>query len=379
MAAPASAEDAGSMAVIVKNTFLDLDDGPRMPVLARYKSAPNPDVRDHDDDDDEDEDESVQAPPDDEGEGEPPPQPDLYRNVTLDGYEPMEAWSWLQSGSEPTQMPAEVQTQMPAMPTYTGDMPAASSSGSGGYTAGMIPVPMGSQAVSMVVVPATSLMGAVPVAGLESMVVPVDRFARWPTGMAPPPSEAAPDVGPSDSEPRSPAPDKEALDLPPVPAVARPAKDKAPVLQRIFSVGSAVYRVRWTVDARSLKSTDREKVSPKFEISGAGKPIEFTVVLKATSVSGGRGGSSFKKAKGKGTMELKCVSDIEAACTLRFRMGVGTGGSENHRMSSLVRHDFSTKPICGLTEEEDFDFNKVVDEESQTFVVSVEVLASAQS
>merc|ERR1712137_1497640 len=116
---------------------------------------------------------------------------------------------------------------MPAMPTYTGDMPAASSSGSGGYTAGMIPVPMGSQAVS--------------------------------------------------------------------------------------------------------------------------------------------------------TMELKCVSDIEAACTLRFRMGVGTGGSENHRMSSLVRHDFSTKPICGLNEEEDFDFNKVVDEESQTFVVSVEVLASAQS
>eukprot|EP00434_Breviolum_minutum_P041650 symbB.v1.2.037054.t1/scaffold5246.1/size29401/1 len=50
-----------------------------------------------------------------------------------------------------------------------------------------------------------------------------------------------------------------------MPPVARIAEPRAPVLQRAFSVNSAIFRIHWTVDAKVLKSSDREKVSPPFE------------------------------------------------------------------------------------------------------------------
>merc|ERR1712203_252231 len=78
-------------------------------------------------------------------------------------------------------------------------------------------------------------------------------------------------------------------------------------LWQSFSTCSQTYRVRWTVDARKLKSTDREKVSPLFEL-GCGPEFQFRMVMRPKKMDDNRGGACFKRARGRGTVELKLVT-----------------------------------------------------------------------
>lgn len=112
------------------------------------------------------------------------------------------------------------------------------------------------------------------------------------------------------------------------------------VLQRAFSVASNVYRIRWTVDARTiacgiadsvdcifstmahrkLKSTDKEAVSPQFDLTFSGGcrcrwnwlyqltvgnrisllalplgVVPFKMIMRPRAVAQERGGASFKR------------------------------------------------------------------------------------
>eukprot|EP00931_Biecheleriopsis_adriatica_P041965 TRINITY_DN23922_c0_g1_i2.p1 TRINITY_DN23922_c0_g1~~TRINITY_DN23922_c0_g1_i2.p1 ORF type:complete len:418 (+),score=100.47 TRINITY_DN23922_c0_g1_i2:43-1254(+) len=399
-------ESESPQVVIVKNTFLDLDDGPRLPVLQRYKSTPAKLEGDSEDEDEDEEesDDGVQAPPEGEDVVSPPAVPELYRIVTVDGYEPVENWSDL--------CPPQ---QMPVAPA-TGNAPAA---GGYGMPDGMVPVPvtLTPQAVNMMMQPGVVAVMPAPamlqpgMAPATTNFVPMQRFDRWPgdvEGIPAPPASPAP-VPAESSEPRSPAPDAEpkalpkpAPELPPVPEVARPEAPRPPALQRVFSVASSIYRVHWTVDARVLRGTDREKVSPPFDLSVGGVGCEFKMVIRPAASSDARGGHSFKKAKGKGTVELRCLNEVEPAvnCSMTFRFAIGRGkasaasaasagtteggaaaaGSTEGgaaaapQISETIRHDFAEKAICGHSEK--YDFSAVVDEASQTFVMCLEVLAS---
>jgi len=156
---------------------------------------------------------------------------------------------------------------------------------------------------------------------------------------------------------------------------------RAKVLQSAFSVASCIYRVRWTVDARKLVSMDREHVSPAFDLSFAG-PVKFKMVMRPKVMSDEKGGQSFKKARGRGKILLRCVEDVDSQSVAKpvvtFRIAVGN----SHKQSlprGPVRHDFSDKPICGLLEDtQQWDFTKAVDKSTHTFVVSLEVLSSPQ-
>merc|ERR1719401_3025070 len=75
------------------------------------------------------------------------------------------------------------------------------------------------------------------------------------------------------------------------------------VLARAVSVATQIYRVRWTVDARKLKSKDTEAVSPPFCIDETGD-IEFKMLLRPRVTAETKGGASFKKARGRGVVEL---------------------------------------------------------------------------
>ncbi|CAJ1401118.1 unnamed protein product [Effrenium voratum] len=208
---------------------------------------------------------------------------------------------------------------------------------------------------AMVILP-NGIMGPVPATIPDDMALP-QKFARWPNGIPAPPTEA-PSVELKDA-PVSPVPDKEPAVLPP----AR-VEPRAPVLQRAFSVNSAIFRIHWTVDAKVLKSSDREKVSPPFEVSMGGKEVQFKMCLRPTVTSESRGGASFRKAKGKGTVDLRCLNELDPArsCPMSFRIAVGKG-SDAKRISSTVRHDFSQRAICPLPDgEEEWDFKTVVDE-----------------
>jgi len=341
--------------IVVKNTFIDLDDEPRKPILSRFASMPAKFAQKEEEDSvDEAE---VEAPVPVPGADAPPPMPELYRVVTYDAWERQPEWSWCQSDpSEPR--PAE----LPQAPLPTG-----------GYQVPVMPTgpptgfPMPIPGSAMVMLPVGPMMVPMP----EDMA-PAATFDRWPAGIPAPPTEA-PSVGLKPEKVLTPVPDKEPVVMPPVARIAEP---RAPVLQRAFSVNSAIFRIHWTVDAKVLKSSDREKVSPPFEVSMGGKEIQFKMCLRPTVTSESRGGASFRKAKGKGTVDLRCLNEIDPArsCSMTFRVAVGKG-SDAYRVSSTVRHDFSEKAICPLPEtEEEFDFKTVTDEDTQTFVVVLEVV-----
>merc|ERR1711865_29546 len=81
--------------------------------------------------------------------------------------------------------------------------------------------------------------------------------------------------------------------MPNMDAMAGPVADPKPrsqVMERVFSMATQRERIRWTVDARKLKSSDREAVSPTFEVS-CGGVISFKMVLKPKVMDSNKGGA----------------------------------------------------------------------------------------
>lgn len=143
-------------------------------------------------------------------------------------------------------------------------------------------------------------------------------------------------------------------------------------------------RIVWTLEKASLtsKNKDREKVSPSFRIPMGGQDVEFKLNLFATSVSSNRHCSSFKKAKGKGHVALRCVQSINECTqpTLKFRIILGEGFLQS---SNFTEHNFAEKQICTVPPssevslkggEEEWDFFNA-DSDKLTFVVVLEVEA----
>jgi len=142
-------------------------------------------------------------------------------------------------------------------------------------------------------------------------------------------------------------------------------------------------RIVWTLEKASLtsKNKDREKVSPSFRVPMGGLDVDFKLNLFATSVSSNRHCSSFKKAKGKGCVALRCVQSINdcAQPTLKFRIILGEEGSVSKQVSPYVEHNFAEKQICNIPApmqaakgEEEWDFLNA-DADKLTFVVVLEV------
>jgi hypothetical protein len=280
----------------------------------------------------------------------------LYKTVTCDGYEPSDEWNWTTNqqttdghiGSSSLPAPS-------AAPLHDSSGGAAESSDAATSQAeatldgSLLPGPVG-----MVMVPAEAMAVPfmMPMAGPGfcfpgCVPVAMDRFDRWPAEM-----QASEAVGNSEKRER---------DL---------------TLQRAFSVASSIHRIRWTVDARKLKTTDREAVSPTFHLS-CGSPMEFKLVIRPKKIEDARGGACFRKARGKGTVQLRILTGVDETTspTVTFRIAVGSQSHRN-RPRGPVKHNFADRPICGLPEGKDeWDFQKTVDEATQTFVVCLEVLS----
>jgi len=160
-----------------------------------------------------------------------------------------------------------------------------------------------------------------------------------------------------------------------------PITSPAPLPDLALSAMSSGYRIRWTVDSRKLKSLDREAASPIFELSFGG-PVKFKMILKPRAVHDAKGGASFKKAQGWGSIDLKCLCDVKDLTypTVSFRLGVGNHSNpkKQQRYRGPVRHDFRERPICGLKGREVWwDFQRSVDKQTHTFVVCLEIFPSS--
>eukprot|EP00927_Polykrikos_kofoidii_P019054 TRINITY_DN1887_c0_g2_i1.p1 TRINITY_DN1887_c0_g2~~TRINITY_DN1887_c0_g2_i1.p1 ORF type:complete len:460 (-),score=81.89 TRINITY_DN1887_c0_g2_i1:129-1433(-) len=173
---------------------------------------------------------------------------------------------------------------------------------------------------------------------------------------------------------------------------AAPITSKPPTITRTTCKKSGVSRVRWTVDYRKLKVKDRVAVSPSFELGDNIQGI-FRMMLYPTAVSDRKGGASFKKAKGKGSIHIKCESSLSDVHDGVLSMMMLVRGPQDGSDSDVdddweewdasqhgeaprgpIMHNFHGSGICSLPKDnEEWDFGKAADEESQNFEVLLQV------
>jgi len=152
---------------------------------------------------------------------------------------------------------------------------------------------------------------------------------------------------------QAPAPAAEEM---PIPAI--------PGLERHFSTNSQLHRLHWTVTEKRLRSTDKVAVSPSFQIYGA----SWRIMLQPCVMHGHKGGSSFKAAKGRATIALKCESKPEglSSLTMMFRFFVGSRPPRGPGT-----HDFMKTAIATLSTNADWDLMQ--DVEAATVTVGCEL------
>lgn len=124
-------------------------------------------------------------------------------------------------------------------------------------------------------------------------------------------------------------------------------------------------KVTWTVAAGRLREKDQQMVSPAFEIVSG---CSFKLLLMPISMGEKKGQTSFKKAKGCGSVHLKLGECVRVPPTLRFCISVGGVTKE-------IQHDFNESIVGSMPRnDEKFDFGAAVDSASSTFLVTLEVL-----
>jgi hypothetical protein len=148
-------------------------------------------------------------------------------------------------------------------------------------------------------------------------------------------------------------------ELPPLPA----PNSGAPLMSREISKASGYHRVHWKLPKRILDGKDKQAVSPPFEVCG----LSFKVILTATKTEDEWGGWTFRKSKGKGKIELKCLDTVPSHFEA-MDFGMSVGKAEKRRS----KHNFADSATCGLpADDEEWHFKRY--EDGQSFMICVEV------
>merc|ERR1712176_945259 len=112
---------------------------------------------------------------------------------------------------------------------------------------------------------------------------------------------------------------------------------------------NAVHQVHWTIDRRkiSLKSSERQVVSPAFEFSFGRFPDKatFRIMFHAIGKTPERKPTAFKNSGGRGNVQLKCETPERVPQQIQCRMWAGNGVKRSP-LGSLLVHDFSANTIC---------------------------------
>lgn len=126
------------------------------------------------------------------------------------------------------------------------------------------------------------------------------------------------------------------------------------MLETSFSEGQTL--VKWCVDASKFSSNSGRLVSPDFQLHfPQQEPLTFRLM-----VIGGKN-AGFKKAKGRGSLELKCFSAVPPGLQ-SITACVAIGAGESQRISPKpIKHNFVEKTCCQLRngEEASWDFKKL--------------------
>jgi len=162
-----------------------------------------------------------------------------------------------------------------------------------------------------------------------------------------------------------------------VPSLASEWKAELRTMPLIFGVqlhrSESTTGVQWTVDAKKTRSKDRVVVSPPFMLPLGGQLLPFRMMLVPTVEGKASRGHCFKKAEGRGSVQLKCdASDLPQDANTRIQHSVRVGWE---RFRGPKEHDFRQAMVCGLPrDQEDWNFAEAEDVASRTFSVHLEVL-----
>lgn len=145
-------------------------------------------------------------------------------------------------------------------------------------------------------------------------------------------------------------------------------------------MASGSERIRWCVDGQKLDSHAEKLISPEFRLGAnfGGALAEsqpFRIMLLATQ-TGGKHGAGFKKAKGRGNIEIKCLGSYEGP-SISLLVTVGSG-SRKQKARELVKHNFAEKSCCPLAKggRDPFvwDLKAALSKETKCVEVCIEVL-----
>ena len=91
--------------------------------------------------------------------------------------------------------------------------------------------------------------------------------------------------------------------------------------------------------------------------------------------TGGKHGAGFKKAKGRGNIELKCFGSVEGEHSTSMLVTVGSGGRKQ-KAREPVRHSFAEKSCCLLPKGRDpaWDLKAALCKETKCVELCIEVL-----
>lgn len=144
--------------------------------------------------------------------------------------------------------------------------------------------------------------------------------------------------------------------------------------------------VYWTVDGNKLRSSDRLTVSPLFKLSDGhvdAPPLPFKMIITPKAASDGKGSCSFSKAHGRCIIQLKCEAPREELDSyMTFYLAAGNGRQEHERRTAPrgpVTLNFAQSGIAGLPKDREvFDLLDIMDLQTKTFVICLEVLPPFQ-
>lgn len=149
-----------------------------------------------------------------------------------------------------------------------------------------------------------------------------------------------------------------------------------PAMQALGKTSEGTMPFQWSVDARKLKTSDKVIVSPSFEWpEDEADSAKFKLMIIPKAVNDKKGGSSFKKAKGKAVVEVKCEANPPKK-EVKLRLAVTD--KENPKMLKEFRgpvvHNFSEANICNMKVPHcDEEWDLPYDNTEPTFLVRLEI------
>lgn len=157
----------------------------------------------------------------------------------------------------------------------------------------------------------------------------------------------------------------------------------------VESVGGRKAQVTWVSPSRFLGTKDSHAhASPGFQLSLCGEGVDasspsasmlsavnFKIMIHPKEHSQVKGGASFKKAKGRGFVQLQCLDTLpEDAPEVIFSIAVGHG-----RKRGPVRHCFRSQTTGRLqSNQAEWDFNSHVDGGALTVLLEIEPCQQAR-